>query len=91
MGHYFTNNKNLKENINEIDAKVKDTEFVFYTDNGVFNKKGLDYGTRVLLENIDLSNKLSFLDVGCGCGPIGIYISKQKPPLTLMHQCFQAV
>ena len=53
MEHYFTNNKNLKENINEINAKVKDTEFVFYTDNGVFNKKGLDYGTRVLLENID--------------------------------------
>ena len=83
MEHYFTNNKNLKENINEIDAKVKDTEFVFYTDNGVFNKKGLDYGTRVLLENIDLSNKLSFLDVGCGCGPIGIYISKQKKNYTV--------
>ena len=78
MEHYFTNNKNLKENINEISAKVKNTQFIFYTDNGVFNKKGLDYGTRVLLENIDLSNKLSFLDVGCGCGPIGIYISKQN-------------
>ena len=83
MEHYFTNNKNLKENINEINAKVKDTEFVFYTDNGVFIKKGLDYGTRVLLENIDLSNKLSFLDVGCGCGPIGIYISKQKKNYTV--------
>ena len=83
MEHYFTNNKNLKENINEINAKVKDTEFVFYTDNGVFNKKGLDYGTRVLLENIDLSNKLSFLDVGCGCGPIGIYISKQNKNYTV--------
>ena len=63
MEHYFTNNKNLKENINEINARVKDTEFVFYTDNGVFNKKGLDYVTRVLLENIDLSNKLSFLEI----------------------------
>ena len=36
MEHYFTNNKNLKENINEINAKVKDIELVFYTDNGVF-------------------------------------------------------
>ena len=83
MEHYFTNNKNLKENINEINARVKDTEFIFYTDNGVFNKKGLDYGTRVLLENVDLSNKLSFLDVGCGCGPIGIYISKQNQNYTV--------
>lgn len=77
MNQYFENNKNLKSDINKINAKVKDTSFVFYTDNGVFNKKGLDYGTRLLLENIDLKNKNSFLDVGCGCGPIGIYISKK--------------
>ena len=74
MEHYFTNNKNLKEDIKEINVKVKDTEFIFYTDNGVFNKKGLDYGTRVLLESIELTVKTSFLDVGCGCGPIGIFI-----------------
>lgn len=83
MEHYFTNNKNLKEDINEIAVKVKNTEFIFYTDNGVFNKKGLDYGTRVLLENIDLGDKLSFLDVGCGCGPIGIYIAKQNKNYTV--------
>ena len=45
-----------------------------YTDNGVFNKKGLDFGTRVLLENLDITNKTSFLDVGCGCGPIGFFL-----------------
>lgn len=76
MNQYFENNKNLKSEINKIDVKVKDTSFSFYTDNGVFNKKGLDYGTKLLLENLDLNNKESFLDVGCGCGPIGIYISK---------------
>lgn len=76
MEHYFTNNHNLKENIKKIDAQVNNINFSFYTDNGVFNKKGLDYGTRILLENLDTSNKKSFLDVGCGCGPIGIYIGK---------------
>ena len=45
-----------------------------YTDNGVFNKKGLDFGTRVLLENLDFESKNSFLDVGCGCGPIGFFL-----------------
>lgn len=78
MEHYFTNSQNLKENIKKIDAQVNDINFSFYTDNGVFNKKGLDYGTRILLENINLSNKRSFLDVGCGCGPIGIYIGKSS-------------
>ena len=74
MNQYFDNNDNLASNLVENKVQVKDTEFYMYTDNGVFNKKGLDFGTRVLLENIDLSNKYSFLDVGCGCGPIGIYI-----------------
>ncbi|MBQ9023678.1 MAG: class I SAM-dependent methyltransferase [Bacilli bacterium] len=74
MNQYFENNKELKSEINKINTKVKDTNFIFYTDNGVFNKKGLDYGTKLLLENIDLNNKNTFLDVGCGCGPIGIYI-----------------
>jgi len=83
MNQYFENNKNLKSDINKIKAKIKDTDFVFYTDNGVFNKKGLDYGTRLLLENIDLTNKKSFLDVGCGCGPIGIYISMQNKNYTV--------
>lgn len=83
MNQYFENNKNLKSEINKIDVKVKDTNFIFYTDNGVFNKKGLDYGTRLLLENIDLNNKQSFLDIGCGCGPIGIYISLQNNNYTV--------
>lgn len=76
MGHYFVNDKNLKENIKTVDVKINDIEFSFYTDNGLFNKKGLDYGTKVLLENINIDGKKSFLDVGCGCGPIGIYIAK---------------
>lgn len=78
MGHYFINDNKLSENLTKIDVKIRNTSFSFYTDNGVFNKKGLDYGTRVLLENIDLSDKKTFLDVGCGCGPIGIYIAKQS-------------
>ena len=83
MGHYFINDNKLSENLSKKDVKVKDTSFSFYTDDGVFNKKGLDYGTRVLLENINLENKNSFLDVGCGCGPIGIYIAKQSNSYTV--------
>ena len=83
MGHYFINDNKLSSDLLKIDVKIKDTSFSFYTDDGVFNKKGLDYGTRVLLENINLKNKNSFLDVGCGCGPIGIYIAKQSNSYTV--------
>ena len=78
MNQYFDNNEKLESNLVENKIKVLDTDFYMYTDNGVFNKKGLDFGTRVLLENIDINNKNSFLDVGCGCGPIGMYILLNK-------------
>ena len=74
MNQYFDNNEKLDSEINEFFVKVKDINMYLYTDNGVFNKKGLDFGTRVLLENIDINNKNSFLDVGCGCGPIGFFL-----------------
>ena len=79
LNQYFDNNENLESNLVENKVKVLDTEFYMYTDNGVFNKKGLDFGTIVLLENINLDNKYSFLDVGCGCGPIGFYVLLNRP------------
>lgn len=75
MNHYFTNNDNLKSEEKNIQVKIKDTDLIFTTDNGVFSKKGLDFGTRTLLENIpELHGQV--LDFGCGYGPIGIYIKK---------------
>lgn len=83
MSQYFINDKNLKEDIKKINVKVKEQEFTFFTDNGVFNKKGLDYGTRILLENFTFDNKMSFLDIGCGCGPVGIFIAKTNDDYTV--------
>ena len=78
MNQYFENNENLESNIRENYININDTKLYLYTDNGVFNKSGLDFGTRILLENLDLTNKETFLDVGCGCGPIGFYILLNK-------------
>ena len=78
MGHYFINDKNLKSEIKKNIENINGVEFTFFTDNGVFSKRGLDYGTRVLLENFEFGDKKSFLDVGTGCGPIGIYIAKSN-------------
>ena len=76
MSHYFTNDK-VKSNEKEVDVIIKDTKLRFIVDNGVFSKKGLDFGTRSLLESLDLDElKGDILDFGCGYGPIGIYIKK---------------
>lgn len=77
MSHYFMNDENLKHNEKTTTAIIKNEKFTFLTDNGVFSKKGLDFGTRVLLETIDLSKiNGNVLDVGCGYGPIAIFIKK---------------
>ena len=76
MAHYFTND-NVKSDEKLIKVKIKNQDYSFYVDNGVFSKRGLDFGTRTLLENLDLENiKGKILDFGCGYGPIGIFLSK---------------
>ena len=73
MGHYFTND-NLKSGETKVKVKIKDKAYTFITDIGVFSKKGLDFGTRTLLESIP-NIKGDILDLGCGYGPIGIYLA----------------
>ncbi len=74
MSHYFTNDE-VKSEEKQINVIINDTKLKFITDNGIFSKKGLDFGTRTLLENIK-NIKGNILDFGCGYGPIGIYLKK---------------
>ncbi len=54
----------------------------FASDNGVFSKETLDFGSRVMLETlVGLDLKGSLLDLGCGIGVIGILLKKYKPEL----------
>ena len=76
MSHYFTNDY-VKSEEKEINIIVKNTKLTLLTDNGIFSKRGLDFGTRTLLESLNLSElKGDILDFGCGYGPIGIYLKK---------------
>ena len=49
----------------------------FKTDRGVFSKNGIDYGSRVLLENYQPESAKSLLDVGCGYGTLGLTLAKK--------------
>lgn len=79
MEHYFTNNEDLKSEIKELSYSYDNYVFSFLSDNGVFSKEKIDYGSRFLLETYlkNSDNKIyNFLDVGCGYGFIGIVLSK---------------
>ena len=75
MGYYFDKNTNVESNEVTIKAEICGKLYTFKTDNNVFSKKGLDFGTRTLLESLNVENiSGDVLDFGCGYGPIGIYI-----------------
>lgn len=75
MSYYFDKTTNVESNESTIRVEIYNRFYTFKTDNNVFSKRGLDFGTRTLLENIDIKNiKGDVLDFGCGYGPIGIII-----------------
>ena len=75
MSQYFDNDNNVKHNKKIIEFYFNDKKYNVYSDNGVFSKDRFDYGTRLLLDSIDIS-KLSgnVLDLGCGIGVVGIIL-----------------
>ena len=75
MSFYFDKNTNVESKEVTTKAEINGKIYTFKTDNNVFSKRGLDFGTRTLLESIDVKNiNGDVLDFGCGYGPIGIYI-----------------
>lgn len=84
MGHYFTNDETLKSNIKETNIHIRNQEYTFYTDHGVFAKKGLDLGTHILLDTVPVESlQGEILDLGCGYGPIGICLKRENPDLQI--------
>lgn len=80
MKHYYTNNENLESSPEEFIYHYRGKELTFISDNGVFSKKMIDYGSRVLLDTIKIDDsKKSLLDVGCGYGTFGVSLKSAYP------------
>ena len=80
MTHYYTDNSNLASNKREFDYYFDNETFRFTTDNGVFSKANVDYGSYILIKTIYKNNLgNSLLDLGSGYGPIGIILKRFNP------------
>ena len=82
MSHYYTDNSQLASNPRSFDYYFDNEKFIFTTDNGVFCKENVDYGSYLLIKNTfrqALGNRL--LDLGCGWGPVGIIIKRFNPDI----------
>jgi 16S rRNA (guanine1207-N2)-methyltransferase len=79
--HYFTSKPISKLELRLINVYLRGRRFQFYTSSGVFSKRRIDLGTKVLIENMILPEKGHVLDVGCGYGAIGIVAAALNPNL----------
>ncbi|TCP68782.1 class I SAM-dependent methyltransferase [Baia soyae] len=77
--HYYSKNPTSKKEDRDFEVIVRGEKLSFQTDAGVFSKKGLDFGSRFLIESVDLEGAQLVLDLGCGYGPIGLSIAKTNP------------
>ncbi|MBO1005423.1 class I SAM-dependent methyltransferase [Pseudogracilibacillus auburnensis] len=78
--HYYSRNPKVESSPTLLTTTLRNESFTFKTDQGVFSKKDIDFGSRLLIESFELPTiQGPILDIGCGYGPIGISLAKSYP------------
>ncbi len=78
--HYYSAAPTSERNPHTWTFTLRGHEFRFTTDSGVFSKRGVDFGTQLLIETFEEPEVAGdLLDVGCGYGPIGLALAKSFP------------
>jgi len=65
----------------------------FHTTWGLFSPKGIDEGSRLLLDHLEIKPDDNTLDLGCGYGPLGLTLARLAPSGTsvLVDKDFVAI
>ena len=84
MGHYFEPDPAVPSRTRDIDLHLPDLSLKLTTDRGVFAADGIDPGTKQLL--VDAPRPAAtgtFVDLGCGYGPIALTLARRAPAATV--------
>lgn len=84
MPHYYSEKQTSPLRLEKIKSVLRGRLFEFYSGSGVFSKKKVDNGTKVLVENCIVKNSWRVLDLGCGYGVVGIVIAKIFPKTAVL-------
>ena len=79
--HYFRRGRKLFGSFRVIGEVLRGTGFEFIVSGGVFSSRGVDEGTKLLIEHADVPREGLLLDLGCGYGVVGIVFAKLYPRL----------
>ncbi len=74
--HYSTRRPTSVHRAGSVSLTVRGRELRLRTDAGVFSRGGIDRGTELLLEAMEIGPCESVLDLGCGYGVLGIAAAK---------------
>ena len=79
-GHYFDRSPGAPSQRREVRLDLPDRSLRFTTDRGVFSAERVDPGTKyLLLEAPSPPTSGTFLDLGCGYGPIACTMAARAP------------
>ena len=84
--HYYTKNPESISQQKHWTYRLKGNTLSFTSDNGVFSKNTVDFGSELLIESYDVPEqfqKASLLDIGCGYGTMGLAYGKAYPELSI--------
>lgn len=79
--HYFSRKPTREPHYGLIRVHLRGRLFEFVTASGVFSRKRIDLGTKILIESMVLPEKGNVLDFGCGYGAVGIVAAALHPNL----------
>ncbi|MBS4201535.1 class I SAM-dependent methyltransferase [Bacillus sp. FJAT-49732] len=75
--HYYSREPEVASDPKFWNVELRNHTFRFKTDQGVFSKGEVDFGSRLLIDTFEPPGIAGpILDVGCGYGPIGLSVAK---------------
>ena len=82
--HYFASSPEGPLVTREITVNLNGNKTQVLTAGGIFSPEHIDQGTQVLLSHIEAANPTgTFLDIGCGWGPIALALALHSPKATI--------
>ncbi|MCU7853358.1 MAG: methyltransferase [Candidatus Thiodiazotropha sp. (ex Monitilora ramsayi)] len=61
------------------EANLAGEALSFHSTWGIFSPRDIDEGTRLLVDRLEIQPTDNCLDLGCGYGPIGLFMARRAP------------
>ena len=82
--HYFSAEPASPSELREREVELAGRRVTVQTAGGIFSPDGIDKGTAVLLKHVpDPPTSGTFLDLGCGWGPMALTMALRSPAATV--------